>query len=229
MNLITPQKKPFIQPKIYNKTNYALSFDGVDDYASSNIPTIDETGFTFEIKIKTSGKNDYAGVIGEGGAAAYDKWLFRENNKGDYDFFIANSSSGGNITVSGSKISDDILHHIAGTYNGTDLKLYIEGVLEVSSTFSSAIFSSSSLAIGRYEGGHSDFYYYNGLIDEVRIWNTAKTQQEIQENMNKELTGSETGLVAYYKMNEGSGSTLTDSAGNNDGEIIGATWQEVDY
>jgi hypothetical protein len=42
--------------------------------------------------------------------------------------------------------------------------------------------------------------------------------------MNKELTGTETGLVAYYKMNEGSGTTLTDSAGTNDGTINGATW-----
>ena len=42
--------------------------------------------------------------------------------------------------------------------------------------------------------------------------------------MYKELTGTEPGLVAYYKLNEGSGTVATDSAGTNDGTIYGASW-----
>ncbi len=62
-------------------------------------------------------------------------------------------------------------------------------------------------------------------MDEVRIWSYARNGTDIQDNMNTELTGSEPGLVAYYKMNEGSGSTLHDATGNgNDLTIYGATW-----
>jgi hypothetical protein len=45
--------------------------------------------------------------------------------------------------------------------------------------------------------------FYTGSIDDVRVWNVVRTQTEIQDNMNTELLGSETGLVAYYPLNQG--------------------------
>lgn len=70
-------------------------------------------------------------------------------------------------------------------------------------------------------------YEFPGLIDEVRIWNTARTEAVIQANMNAELTGGEADLVAYYNFNHISGTTLTDLTGNgNDGAVSGATWQQ---
>jgi len=52
---------------------------------------------------------------------------------------------------------------------------------------------------------------FDGLIDDVRVWNVERTATEIADNYNKELTGSETGLVGYWKLN----STLGDSTANN--------------
>ena len=72
--------------------------------------------------------------------------------------------------------------------------------------------------------GGNRSYSFEGVISEVRVWNTARTQTEIQDNMNTVLTGTETGLVAYYKFDEGTGTTLTDYAGTNDGTIYGASW-----
>ena len=55
----------------------------------------------------------------------------------------------------------------------------------------------------------------DGNLDEVRIWNTVRTQAEIQANMNTELTGSEINLVAYYNFNAGQGTSLPDLTTNN--------------
>ena len=63
-----------------------------------------------------------------------------------------------------------------------------------------------------------------GLMDDVRIWNVAKTANEIANNYNNELSGSEPGLIGYWKLNEGSGTTVIDSAGQNNGTITLITW-----
>jgi hypothetical protein len=74
-----------------------------------------------------------------------------------------------------------------------------------------------------FDGSRNGFYY-EGVIDEVRIWNVARTASEINSNMNTCLVGNETGLEVYYRMSEGSGSTLTDYAGSNNATIYGAVW-----
>ncbi len=56
--------------------------------------------------------------------------------------------------------------------------------------------------------------FYSGLMDDVRIWNVARTASEIAANMNVELTGGEAGLVAYWKLDEGSGDTAFDATSN---------------
>ncbi len=57
--------------------------------------------------------------------------------------------------------------------------------------------------------------YLNAKMDEFRIWNYVRSQSEILATMNNTLTGSESGLVAYYKMNDGSGTSLADSSSNS--------------
>ena len=62
-------------------------------------------------------------------------------------------------------------------------------------------------------------------MDGIGIWNVARTQEQIQANMNNELNGNEFGLVGYWNFNEGEGTTLTELSGNgNDGAINGASW-----
>ena len=69
--------------------------------------------------------------------------------------------------------------------------------------------------------------FFKGYMDEIRIWNVVRTEAEIKANMYKELSGSETNLVTYYKMSNGSGTTLTDNQadGTNNGTINGAAWK----
>ncbi|MFM6439732.1 MAG: Calx-beta domain-containing protein, partial [Microcystis panniformis] len=76
-------------------------------------------------------------------------------------------------------------------------------------------------------GDISDGLPFSGKIDEVRIWNKARTQSEIQADMNYQLTGTESGLIGNRQFNECTGNTETDLSGhNNNGTIYGATWTE---
>jgi hypothetical protein len=113
--------------------------------------------------------------------------------------------------------------HLAATYNGSELKIYINGVLDKTSAYSTPFISSTNeMKIGGGLNNNTEFF--PGDISEVRLWKVARTASEIAANYQKQLTGSENGLVAYYKFNEGSGTTTYNSAANGlyDGTLVNA-------
>jgi len=74
-------------------------------------------------------------------------------------------------------------------------------------------------------GGIEPYGFYVGSLKEIRIWNTNRTQNEIETNMNRELTGSEADLFGYWKLNEGAGTIAFDATRNkNDCIINGSKW-----
>ncbi|MEX2363305.1 MAG: LamG-like jellyroll fold domain-containing protein, partial [Balneolaceae bacterium] len=107
--------------------------------------------------------------------------------------------------------------HIAGTYDGQFIKIYINGVLDNTKQLSRTINSNSySLNIGSNASTTANFF--SGQLDEIRIWNSSRTASEIAGNYLEELNGSESGLAAYYTF---SGATSADGAGSNDLSIVG--------
>jgi hypothetical protein len=104
--------------------------------------------------------------------------------------------------------------HIAATYDGTNIVIYRNGERVSSTPWSGNVTHPKFVLIGIWETS------FNGLIADVRIWNTTRTQSQIQANMNRRLSGSESGLVGYWKFDEGSGQTTFDSSnGHNDGTL----------
>ncbi|MES2776035.1 MAG: LamG-like jellyroll fold domain-containing protein [Bacteroidota bacterium] len=95
-------------------------------------------------------------------------------------------------------------HHYACTYDISNnvQTIYIDGAYRASKVTSAPYAGSGNtdLFFGRlpYNGTSS-----TGTLDEMRIWKTSRTATEIQQNMNKELSGAQPGLAAYYKFNEG--------------------------
>lgn len=70
--------------------------------------------------------------------------------------------------------------------------------------------NNGQFSIGQEWDAGTPSQFFAGKLDEIRIWNRALSQTEIRNNMNKQLTGSEPGLVAYYQMNEGENGTCED-------------------
>ncbi|HEY4876937.1 MAG TPA: LamG-like jellyroll fold domain-containing protein, partial [Puia sp.] len=116
-------------------------------------------------------------------------------------------------------------HHLAFTYDGTTMKIYIDGVLSGSQAQTGTIaVNSNVLALGNQPGFTENF---GGSADEIRIWNVARTQAQIQSNMNGEIDPTtQTGLVSYYNIDQGIAAgtntgltTLIDQKGNNNGTL----------
>jgi hypothetical protein len=99
------------------------------------------------------------------------------------------------------------------TWNGTAVQAYVNGVLKSTKTSDSNSQSvlktgTSPLTIGGYPGENA---YFAGLIDEFRVWNIARSADDLKSTMKQSLTGTEAGLVGYFQFNESSGTTTADA------------------
>jgi len=102
--------------------------------------------------------------------------------------------------------------HFAMTWDGTSVKTYVNGALGITTTGTGG---ATMLATARTQltigCNNPRFSCFNGLIDEFRVWNVARSATDIMNNYNKGLVGNEAGLVGYWKFNETSGTTVADS------------------
>ena len=97
--------------------------------------------------------------------------------------------------------NDNQFHHVACTYDGANINLYIDGQPDNALVATGAVAANTSdMEIGRNTdaGGTQPF---NGVIDEVRVWNVARTPSQISTALGSVLVGNETGLQAYYHFN----------------------------
>ncbi len=213
----------FTSDSTASASGYALQFDGVNDfvYMGNKSAFSVGTAVTYEAWINPSSAQ--TGWI-------LNKWTnFLEDKQiifsGDRVYFYLHNAFGG-TQLQSSSISLNQFTHIAATYNGSIAKLYINGVLDATKSVSSGVSNSTGGFYVGYNAERGDGQHpFQGIIDEVRIWNTARTESEIQAAMNSPLTGGETGLVAYWNFDEGSGTSTADlTVNSNDGTISGATW-----
>ena len=102
--------------------------------------------------------------------------------------------------------------HVAVTFTNAvnGLKFWVNGNLVSQHTPAGALTSyTGAMNIGRQEPGGCNCNLLQSRLDEVRIWNSARSQAEIQSTMTKEIPGSTSGLVAYWDFNNGSGTSVT--------------------
>jgi len=195
--------------------NKALDFDGTNDYVAvsnpSSIPVGNES-YTIEAWFYAD-QMGTRGIVGWGNYGSYNQvTALRLDNAGIHHYWWSNDISATTGDISGA------WHHIAATWDGTNRKLYLDGVYKNGDQPGAHVApNANNFRIGSTNQGttYEGVSYFDGKIDEIRIWNVARTQSEIQANMNKTLKGSESGLVAYYKMNEGSGTSLADGSSNS--------------
>ena len=219
-------------------SNNVLSFDGVDDKTEMGDVFDLRTGSrSYEFWMYAQRKTGVAGILGKTRAAgSTGRWafLFENNNC----IAILHMPSGTrNVSFSTSNINLNTWQHVAISIDrGSNMKVYLDGNLmgtsaSISGDAASDINTTDIFGIGGYQnttGTAITQYFFQGKLSEIRVWNTVRSQQNFLDNMNKRLVGNESGLIGYYPLSEGTGSTASDSAGSNNGTIYGATWQEAD-
>ncbi|MFZ4521043.1 MAG: LamG-like jellyroll fold domain-containing protein [Bacteroidales bacterium] len=114
--------------------------------------------------------------------------------------------------------------HIAATYDQTAIRIYVNGVA-AGSLAASAVLPTASEE-WRIARRWDLAEYFTGRMDEIRIWNVARSQAQIQAGMSSVVPPSTSGLVAYYKLDEGTGTNVADLTGHGySGAFAGApTW-----
>lgn len=193
-----------------------LNFDGGNDYISiASIPN--PTGsFTIEAmaKLETKGYRTIFSKISNG----YYGFTLSYNLNNDKMIATIGSGNSWSDVQSLSAWNLNQWYHVALVYDATSgsMTYYQDGVIQGTATISPA-YSSTTFKIGDDDWTE----LWDGDIDEVRVWNVARTTAEIQNAMNCELSNptSQVGLVAYYQFNQGFDSTdnttittLTDSS-----------------
>jgi hypothetical protein len=94
-------------------------------------------------------------------------------------FTISTNTTNSTNLYSSSTLTDNVWYHITAVYNGTAMKIYINGILDSQvSKNGTIVYDSNSLRIGSFDGSNGLF---NGIIDEIRIYNRTLSDEEIKQ------------------------------------------------
>jgi uncharacterized repeat protein (TIGR01451 family) len=201
----------------------AFSFDGVDDFVSipSSANLVPTAAVSVELWAKINSIPDEAAHLVDAKITGVPK-----PNGLIYGLFtLGNGRAGFGVTTSGvltsafaltNIVGDGRFHHLAGTWDGSEVKIYVDGVLEGSAPTFGALVSGSEaeIIIGDHNPPNQGRRVH-GLLDEIKIYNRALSQAEIRGSA---------ALVSWWDGDSVSGATACDVVNVNDGVLVnGAT------
>lgn len=152
----------------------SIEFDGIDEY----ITVVSDSAFgggsiTIETTVKTD-QSATAQLVSRDDNPDERVWQFKKNDAGNLEFVVFKTDSQ-SVTVTGTtNISDDVHHGLVGTWDGTTVKVYIDGIEENSTVFSGTLNTATSNVL--FGAAETDVPgYFDGTIDDVRISNVARS------------------------------------------------------
>jgi hypothetical protein len=226
----------------------SLTFNGVDNVMKiGNVNNL-SNNFSMMVWIRPTGQNNTASdrtIISKyNGTTGFRMYLTTDNK--------IHASFDATHLVSNTVLPNDEWHNICIIYNGTNIKLYIDGVTDASvdSTYPSSNANTCSIG-GEYRSKADIRNFFKGDIDEFRYWNKSITITQIRFMMNQEIaqnstttkgvtipgnisknelnTMNWTNLVAYYNMNSFIGTTINDNSSyHNRGNVFSSSKVTVD-
>ncbi|HCS71556.1 MAG TPA: hypothetical protein DIW51_16475, partial [Rhodospirillaceae bacterium] len=215
-----------------NVMSGAIHFDGIDDEINiySN-PGLDPDSWTVETWLRSDADDNATGVqrlltLSNGTHAAYSL-LFQEGSL-SVEFTHQGGASSSFVTAV-DDIRDGLWHHAAGTYDSASntLSLFVDGHLvgQIDTTGYTPADGSADLVIGNFTTGHTQ--RFTGEMADMRIWNTARDEWQIANDLEQPVSPDSPGLVANFPLNGGTGghavpATIYDVVDGLSGNVYGA-------
>jgi hypothetical protein len=215
-----------------NSPGTALVFNGTSqDVTVPNQASLNAFPITVMCWFRTTSANE-GGLVNKYVASSLNGYSIIVQNGHLEGWYYAGSggSVGGSQVLTGGVVNDGKWHHAALVVDATSGRLYLDGALAASQSWSGTpgpTTTTQPISIGDYPGLAA---FYNGEMDEASLWSVALYQSQIQTYMNRSLAGTEPNLVAYWRFDEGAGSTTADVSGNgNTGSLIASpVWTNSD-
>ena len=221
----------------WNGNTYSINLDGSNDYidcgGASAFSFTDGAGnddpFSISAWVKFDSINR-SRVISKDVSTGSREYLFGTNNSNKVNMILGTGSV--NLDVqNNTTLNTTNWFHIVATYDGSNsasgLKVYVNA--DASSltnnsvgSYSGMASTSGNLEFGRFANGHS---FFNGLIDEVAVWNSELTSSQVTTLYNSGVPGDITSLspLGWWRMGDndsGTGTTITDQgSGSNNGTL----------
>ncbi|MBK8349987.1 MAG: hypothetical protein IPL08_21125 [Saprospiraceae bacterium] len=220
---------------INDENTLSLHFDGSNDFVSfvNTLGNFGTNNFSIEMRIKTPINSNNKNVLSKRPVCNYASFFnVKISSAGKLQMEMFQDNAGNNETniTGSSSINDGNWHHVAIVRNNGTMSLYVDGVLDGSTPSTTNVDNTTNLTLG---GNNPCGNPFGGEIDEFRIWNVARSANDINVFKNASLTGSESGLQAYYDFNHATAiaggtntglSTLEDRTANNiDGTLTNFT------
>lgn len=201
-----------------------LSLNGSSDYISLSNLAVNES-FTVEMWVNPSSTSSGQTILAKHDASGND--IFKVGfAPGGIEVDIRGTSTSGGTKETG-------LQHLAIAVNKTSaitsqITVYKDGVQAYSNSILEVLGDPDGLdwVIGQdWDGVATPSDYFGGTIDELRIWNSVRTQNEIRENMFLIVDGLDTDLKGYWQFNENTGSNTENIITGNQATLVGAAWE----
>ncbi len=201
-----------ICPLLGTGQNNGLRFDGTEESVTISNKAAINISDTYTIEAWIFADN-WSSQSWQGSIFANDLgtpltgFAFRCGDNGKLSFVMSVDNRWNEI-ISPSLMNTKQWHHTAAVVDNGTMSLYIDGLQVASGSYSGTVTpSDGNFTIGESTGFSGRVF--NGVLDEIRIWNTARTASQIADNKTTNFTGTEDGLVAYFPMNDESGNTVT--------------------
>lgn len=202
---------------ISGKNGQALKFDGSNDSVNINDNDVLDftTAVTLEAWIKPDSPSPEQQIISKTNGSCADSWWLGLNSSKFTFVHKRQADCNPNQYVETSTINANQWYHVVGVFDGSTSYIYLNGKLEASNSTSpeSIIANTTRLTLG---ARGDDTLYFKGLLDNVRIYNYARTPAQIAYDYNRGAP------VAHYKFDECQGTTTYNSTGMN-GTYSGTT------
>ncbi len=190
------------------KARVEIEFAGSADLPTGNATRTIEF-WAYVLTSSWSGDTNSMFFYGSGCRQACGFGLDFGGDKGAIDPFT-NAIFDNDNQPTGLDANKDQWVHFAMTWDGTAVRAFVNGEKKAEKTSSDAQKTLMTMPSAFILGGYPS-NYFNGKIDELRIWNVARSAPELTATMNKTLVGNEAGLTGYWKFDETSGTSAADS------------------